>query len=343
MNLQANRLAQSLARKLSPIYLITGDEPLQLGEAADAVRKSAKDAGFTHRELFEINPGVKWDRFSQATESLSLFGEKKILDLRLYSGKPGQDGAKVLTAYTQQPTDDTIVLIISPKLSATARKAKWVQAIGRQGIVVQVWPLEGKRLTDWLRQRMLKLGLRPDSEGLAVLADRVEGNMLAAAQEIDKLFILQGPGPVKAESIIGLVSNNARYDVYKLMDAVLQGKPERASKILFSLEREGASPSIVLWGLMKESRLLLQMSFKQKKGHEFQDILHDHNVWESRKTLVVQALARLRYNRLQQILQFGAHTDRIIKGLEEGEPWNGMLTITMALCGVGTFTETPAN
>lgn len=332
MRIRVNQLDQSLRKKLAAIYFISGDEPLQLGESADAVRKYARQAGFVTREVFDADARFDWNQFIDATLSLSLFGEKRILDLRLVSGKPGVEGAKALLAYIDDPPSDSVLLITSVKIASSAQKASWFQALDKSGVIVQVWPLEGGQLINWLKSRMAGKGLRTDADGLALLASRLEGNLLAAAQEIDKIFILQGAGNISAETIAKLVSDNARYDVFKLMDAVLQGDAARASTILFSLAKEGIAPPIVLWGLMKETRQLGQMAFQKEKGQSLEKIMRDYKVWEKRKPMVFKAVERLSSGNLQRILKYGAHVDRIIKGVEKGDPWDGLLTVCMKMC-----------
>lgn len=326
-------MEHALQQNLAAVYFISGDEPLQLGESADAVRKIAKQAGYSTREVFDVDARFNWNRFLQATKSLSLFGDQRVLDLRLWSGKPGNEGAKALISYTQDPPDDSVLLISSPKVAASVQKAKWFQALDHRGVIVQVWPLEGRQLIDWLKRRMIKKGLRSDAKGIALLASRVEGNLLAAAQEIDKIYILHGAGSIDAETIAELVADNSRFDVFKLMDSVLQGDVARTSKILFSLYKEGMAPPVVLWGLMKETRLLIQMTFQKEKGRSLESIMRENKIWEKRKPLMFKALERLSSDDLQRILKQGAQTDRIIKGIDKGDSWDALLTVCTGLCG----------
>lgn len=334
MRIAPNQLERVLKGNLAPVYFVSGDEPLQLGESADKIRKFASRAGYTTREIFDVKTGFNWNQFQYASDSLSLFGDKRILDLRLPSAKPGNEGAKALVSYVQNPPDDSILLVTAGKVAASSQKSKWFKALDKHGVIVQVWPLERVQLREWLKQRMTRRGLRTDEVGLSHLALRVEGNLLAAAQEIEKIYILHGAGDIDGETLVGLVADSARFDVFKLMDTVLRGDGLRASKILFSLKQEGIAPPIVLWGLMKETRLLIQMSLNKDQGHSFSEIIREYKVWEKRKPLVNSALERLNTHGLKRILIQGAQSDRIMKCIDKGDSWDALLTVCMGLCGL---------
>ncbi len=334
MRIRLNQLEGRLKDNLASVYFVSGDEPLQVGESADTIRTFASKAGYTTREVFQVEKGFNWNHFDYATDSLSLFGDKRILDLRLPSAKPGNDGAKALLKYAENPPDDSILLVTAGKVAASSQKSKWFQALDKNGVILQVWPLEGKQLREWLKQRMMRRGLQTDEVGLVYLASRVEGNLLAAAQEIEKIFILHGAGNIAGGTLAELVANSARFDVFKLMDTVLHGDAVRASKILFNLKQEGIAPPIILWGLMKETRLLVKMSVKKNQGQSLSHIIREHNVWEKRKPLVIRALGRLRTQELKRILKQGAQSDRIMKGIDKGDSWDALLTVCMGLCGL---------
>ncbi len=339
MRIAPNQLGRVLKENLAPVYFVSGNEPLQLGESADKIRKFAGRAGYSTREVFDVDKGFNWNQFQYASESLSLFDDKRILDLRLPSAKPGSEGAKALVSYVQNPPDDSILLVTAGKVAASSQKSKWFQALDKHGVVVQVWPLEGKPLREWLKQRMARRGLSTDEGGLSHLASRVEGNLLAAAQEIEKIYVLHGAGNIEGETLAELVADSARFDVFKLMDTVLRGDALRASRILFSLKREGIAPPIVLWGLMKETRLLVQMSFKKDQGQTLSQIIREYKVWEKRKPLVINALERLKTHELKTILKQGAGSDRIMKGIDQGDSWDALLTVCMGLCGLNRVEE----
>ena len=201
MKLSLDRLQQNLSKQLFPVYLVYGDEPLQRGEAADAIRLTAKSNGYSNREVFDVESGFQWERFVQSSDSLPLFAEKRLLDLRILSSSPGKQGAKVLQNYAQRPAEDLVIMISCGKLTASVQKSAWFRAIDSIGLVVQVWPLTGVRLLNWVDRRAKTKGMQINRAGLILLTDRVEGNMLAAAQEIDKLFVLNGVGEINENHI----------------------------------------------------------------------------------------------------------------------------------------------
>ncbi len=192
MRIRPEQLNAALQKGLAPVYFISGDEPLQLGEMADAVRKAARQAGFETREIFSADTGFEWNELAVSADSLSIFADKKIIDLRLPSGTPGTEGSKALITYCERLPEDTLLLITAGKLASASLKTRWFQALDKAGCVIQVWPLEGQDLIRWLQQRMQSRGLQAEAEGLRTLAARIEGNLLAAAQEIEKLYVLYG-------------------------------------------------------------------------------------------------------------------------------------------------------
>jgi DNA polymerase III subunit delta len=269
MQLKPEQLEASLQKKLSPVYFLTGDEPLQLAEMADAVRTAARKAGYLSREvLTEDSPDFSWNQIIELGSTLSIFADKQVPDVRLPSGKPGTEGAKVLTAYCGRPPEDSLLLITAGKIGKDAYKSRWFQALDKTGIIAQAWPLEGKTLLAWLQQRLLRRGLQADQEGIKALASRIEGNLLAAAQEIEKLYVLYGAGPLSQRQIVDAVTDNSRYNVFKLMDACLAADVGRILKILSALHHEGIAAPIVLWALSREARMLykIKWALKQKQN-----------------------------------------------------------------------------
>ncbi len=334
MKIPPQQLQQHLAKQLLPLYLIYGDEPLQCGEASDRVRVSAKAAGFAAREILDVDSSFLWEKFSQVSNSLSLFAEKRIIDLRMMSTSSGKTGGKLLLQYAQNPPDDTILLISCGKLPASAQKSTWFQAFEKTGLVVQVWPLIGPQFLRWLDSRSKARGMQIDQAGITLLATRMEGNMLAAAQEIEKLYVLYGAQRIDAECILEAVGDSARFDVFALVDSTLLGDPRRAYQILASLRREGVALPVVLWALMREIRVLAQISFAVERGSPLEVALRNRKVWEKRKPLLRRAVSRCNAQHFRMMLQFGAKVDRMIKGREIGDAWDGLLSLCMGVVGV---------
>ena len=329
MRIKPEQLSGVLQKGLLPVYFITGDEPLQLGELADEIRKSAKKNGFDNREIVSVETGFEWNQLAFMADSLSIFSDKKIIDLRLPSGTPGIDGAKALINYCERLSEDTILLITSGKIDSKALKSRWVEALDKQGLVIQVWPLEGQDLIRWIQNRMQRRGLVVQSDGVQLLASRIEGNLLAAAQEIEKLYVLYGAGNLSLQQINDVVADSSRYDVFKLMDTVLSANVNRIIKVLSGLRSEGTARPIVLWALTRDARLLIKIKLALAQGQNQETVFKSNNIWDKRKTLISQALKRLSNHDLNNILVTSAIADRQIKGQQAGDAWETLLTICL--------------
>lgn len=340
MRLKADQLSAALKKGLAPVYFIAGDEPLQLGEAADAIRAEAKKNGFTSREILTVDAHFEWGELNAAADSLSIFADKKIIDLRLPSGKPGAEGSKALQTYCGHRPDDTLLLATAGKLEPASLKSKWFQALEREGVVIQVWPLVGQELMLWLQTRLQQRGLEVDREGLRILASRVEGNLLAAAQEIEKLYVLYGPAKLGHEAIESVVADSSRYDVFKLCDGILAGKAGRVVKVLQGLQTEGVLAPVVLWAVARDARLLSQIKTALQLGQPKDRVFKHYRVWEKRKALVSGAMSRLTLHQLDRIMVMSAQADRQIKGQQRGDPWETLLHICLAMAGIDVMAET---
>jgi DNA polymerase III subunit delta len=330
MRLRQGQLAAALGKELAPVYFITGDEPLQLGEAADAVRLAARNKGYAGREVFSAETGFNWSELTASAGAMSIFSERKILDLRIPSGKPGKEGAKAIMDYCARLPEDTLLLITAGKLAGTALKSRWFQTLDKLGVVIQVWPLQGRDLIQWLQHRMQSKGLQVDQEGLKILASRIEGNLLAAAQEIEKLYILFGVGKLTTQQIMSAVADSSRYDVFNLTDSLLAAQLNRVVKILQGLQAEAIAAPVVLWAITREARMLLAIKQTANKDSAFRK----YQVWDKRKRLVNAALDRLTVKELEQVLLLSAEVDRQIKGEQTGDPWETLLAVCMRFCSV---------
>jgi len=321
MRIKPEQLVAQLKKGLKPIYFITGDEPLQLGEMADAIRQAARLAGFENREVITVDTNFEWNQLAFLADSMSIFADKKIIDLRLPSGTPGNEGAKALVSYCGRLQEDNLLLITSGKLASATLKTRWFEALDKQGIVIQIWPLEGQDLVNWLQRRMQQRGLSADVDGLRLLASRVEGNLLAAAQEIEKLYVLYGESSLSQQQIFEVVADNSRYDVFKLIDSVLSGRVDRIVKILSGLRGEGIAAPVVLWALTREARSLIKIKWAIASGQS-RDLAYKNNqIWDKRKQLISHILNRLSDKDLTSILKLGAKADRQIKGQQSGDAW----------------------
>ena len=338
MRARLQDLDKQLAGGLAPVYVVSGDEPLQVGEAADAVRAAARAAGYTNRERFEAGTGFDWDRLAAEANSLSLFAEQKIIDLRIPGGKPGKDGGAALAGYCAAPPPDTLLLVTLPRLDRAQLNSKWVKALENAGVLVQIWPIEGRQLVPWIEQRLRRAGLRPGPQVAALLAERVEGNLLAANQEIEKLLLLHGPGDIDAEGLAAAVADSARYDVFELVDSALRGEPARCVRILAGLRGEGVAPPVVLWALARELRGLLGLAQELARGISADQAMTRARVWDKRKPVLGAGLKRLRPAELRQLLARCQSIDGVIKGIRRDDPWRWLEQAVLQLAGARALT-----
>jgi len=329
MRIKPDQLAAELKKGLKPIYFISGDEPLQLGEKADEIRKAAKLAGYDNREVITVDAHFDWGQLAFFADSLSIFSDKKIIDLRMPSGTPGIDGAKALIAYCGRLHEDNLLLITAGKLASAALKTRWFEALDKQGLVIQVWPLEAQDLINWLQQRLQQRGISTDIDGLRLLASRVEGNLLAAAQEIEKLYVLYGAGSLSQQQIFEVVADSSRYDVFNLIDSVVSDREDRIVKILSGLRGEGVAAPVVLWALAREARSLIKIKWAIAAGQSRDLVYKNNQIWDKRKQLVSNALSRLSDKDLTTILVLGAKADRQIKGQQSGDAWETLREVCL--------------
>jgi len=335
MKISLDKLDAHLAAGLAPVYFFSSDEPLQLGEAADAVRRAARAQGFGEREVLEVDKGFDWHSLLAAGNAMSLFAERKLIDLRIPSGKPGKEGSEALLSYLERPPEDTVLLITSGKIDRQSQQAKWFKAIEAAGIALQIWPVEAREMPQWLTARLHIRGLRPAREAVAMLAERVEGNLLAAAQEVEKLLLLYGEGELSAEQVEAAVSDSARFDVYNLVDVALLGDIPRLTRMLEGLRGEGVEPILILWALSREIRSLAQMATQLEQGQPTERVLAP--VWAKRKAAVQAGLRRHNSHRWQQMLRRAARLDRVVKGAAAGNPWDDLLQLGLMMAGTRLF------
>ena len=334
MRLRFDQLDSHLQHGLQSIYLISGDEPLQSMEAADGVRAAAREQGFTERDVLDVAAGFDWSQLSSASDTMSLFAERKLIDLRLPSGKPGTEGSRALVEYCANPSADNLLLISSGKLDKSQQNSKWFKALEAAGVVLQVWPVESRELPGWIRQRMQLKGCSIDSDAAQLLADRVEGNLLAAAQELEKLVLLHGEGNINIEMVEDAVANSSRFDIFELVDTALSGDGVRTSRIIDGLRGEGIAAAQLSWALVREIRTLAAMAAAVAAGDPVDAVLRQYRVWQKRQAPVRAGLLRHNAGRWQQLLKRAGRVDRIIKGAESGNPWDELLQLSLMMAGI---------
>ena len=321
MRIGPDQLGGRLSEGLAPIYLLWGDEPLQLGEAADLIRAEARRRGFTERQVIDQGRDVDWSLLRTEARVLSLFAERRLIELRLSGDGVGRDGGDALRDYCASPPDDVLLLILAPALTAKTLKGKWAQAIDQAGVLMQSRRLQGRQLDGWLAHRLRRAGFHPDPEAIGLLAARVEGNLLAADQEIAKLRLLRDPGPLDAAALLGAVADSARFDLFDLGDAAMAADLARVDRVLRGLAAEATAEPLVLWVLAREVRKLAALAFAQAKGQNLAPVLAAHQVFGARRNAVLATVKRFRLPQLWRLLILCAEADEAIKGQSSADPW----------------------
>ena len=326
MKLSVVQLPAALTRGLLPAYLIGGDEPLQMKEAADAIRRAASSQGFTDRKVFQIERGFCWDELYAETRALSLFASRQLFELRFLS-KPDKKGADLLTELLSRPTAEQMFLLTMEQFDRKALDAPWVSAVVKHGALVQVWPIEPKALPGWLKERATRAGYTLEDTAAQLLSERAEGNLLAAAQELDKLELAADGKTLDLATVQAGVSQSARYDVFALAQSAAAGEQARAARVLDGLKHDGVEPTLILWALVREIRGLWQLKERErlKRGAP--------SGWNVASDPSSGARARLNLLPIEALLQSAAQVDLIVKGQAPGEPWGALTALAMGLAG----------
>lgn len=331
MTIRAAQLSQHLGRGLGPLYVVIGDEPLLAMEAADAIRAKARSEGYVEREVLAAEGGFNWGELRASGASLSLFASKRILELRLPSGKPGVEGGNALEAFAADLPPDTVTVITLPRLDKRAAQAAWYQALAAAGTVVEVFPVELEQLPRWIAERLARQNQSADAETLRFLAEQVEGNLLAAHQEIQKLGLLYPPGKLGFDQVSEAVLNVSRFDVFQLGDAMLAGDAARVARILDALEAEGEKPVPLLGVLAWLIRGLNKAKAALERGADMSAALREGGFWGERQQLARRALPKLSGEGLAAALKHAAEIDRMSKGLKAGDVWDELLQLCLRI------------
>ena len=321
MSIKPEQLAQSLSGELKRCYLVFGDETLIVEECADTIRAAARSAGCTEREIIDIAGAGDWQQLLQSAGSLSLFADRKLIEIRLPSGKPGAEGSKALQEYLSLDTED-VLLIIAGKVDKQSQRAKWFTRIDQDGLAVQIWPIGRRELPGFLQQRLKGAGLRADRDAVQLLAERVEGNLLAAVQEVDKLKLLTTSEHVTVDTVLNSVLANARYSTFGLADTALSGDAVAALRTLRGLEAESTQPPAVLWPLNRDIALLAGLYDDCAKGQALSRAMNQRGVWRSRMALVQGAAERQNASGIARLQKLAFQADATVKGFEKGNPWD---------------------
>ncbi|MEY4022090.1 MAG: hypothetical protein RI960_1102 [Pseudomonadota bacterium] len=340
MQVRDEALDAHLEKSLASLYVIASDEHLLAMEAADRIRKKARSTGFSEREVLIVDRYFKWGELTSTQQSMSLFGDKKLIELRIPTGKPGKEGGQALQDYAANcaaaaTADDTLTLITLPKLDWAAQKSAWVTALQRAAVYIDIPVVERPQLANWIGQRLAAQGQSADKLSLDFMVERVEGNLLAAHQEIRKLGLLYPEGRLSAEQVQDAVLNVARYDVFKLSEAMLSGDVARLVRMLEGLKGEGEALPLVLWAVTEEIRILLKLKLGVNDGRPLAVLMKEYRIWGARERLIPNAIARVNLKTLQTAMHEAAQIDKLIKGLRArafaGDPWDALLQLAMQI------------
>lgn len=332
MKLSADDLPGHLAKGLAPLYLIHGDAMLLAIEAADTIRLAARAAGYNEREVFVAERNFEWAMLNNSAQSTSLFSTRKVIDLRIPSGKPGLEGGHALQDYCQkinlrQKNPDTLTLISLPRMDKSTLNSKWFSSLAQVGVVIAAEEISLAALPEWVGARLKRQAQTADPDTLEFLAQRVEGNLLAAYQEIQKLALIFPAGHLSFEQVKDSVMNVARYDIFKLSEAMLAGDLTRYSRILEGLRAEGTATVLIVWALAEDVRTLGKVLRAMKNSGNISAALATVRVWGIKQQLVERAVRRLSLAVVERALMQAAHIDKVVKGLRQGDVWDDLLQL----------------
>lgn len=331
MKLYPEKLPAALMKGLGRLYLVSGDEPLLQQELCDQIRDKARSEGFVERDLFHVEAGFDWQSLHFSVNNLSLFADKKLIELRLNSAKQPDKAAAHLMALAEAG-DDLAILISMPKADAAAQRSKWFKTLEAAGTFIQVWPIEAKDLPRWLEQRITRKRYQIDRDALLALAAKVEGNLLAAVQELDRLLLAVDGNKISLEDIQGSVADHARYDVYQWLDAALMGKAARSLRVLNGLQHEGTEVLLITGVLSRELRLLLGI-LDETKDQGLEAAIQSARVWPKRRALIQRMLRRTSFSELRAIHAQLGDVDAMVKGAMVGDPWDLLTELSLRLAG----------
>ncbi len=337
MKLKPEQLSHHLRSGLQPLYLVFGDEPLQLLEASDAIRAAARQHGCAEREVLNVETGFDWPGLISRLASGSLFSPRRLVELRLDDAKPGDVGGKVLLQYAAAPNPDIVLLISTGRLDASTQKTRWFSGLEKAGVVIQTRPLNPQQLSRWIEQRLQRQGLKATPDALSLLIERVEGNLLAAAQEIDKLGLQYAGTTLDADTLMAQLGHQAHYTVFELVDAALKGEAERALRIHHTLQAEDVELVLMAsWALAREVQLLGRLQDELANGDQLMAVFARHKIWEQRKPVLQSALKRLSHRDCRELLIGCAALDRCVKGVDDQPPWLLLQRLVLRLAGAST-------
>lgn len=338
MQLRPDQLEAHLCRPaLAPVYFISGDEPLQQLECGDRLRAAARARGYTERIVLDVDKGFAWDALKQARAERSLFGDRRLIELRMTTPRPGREGGKALSGAAAEADDESLLLISAGRLDRAALNTAWVKAIDKAGALIRVWPVGPAQLPGWIQQRMRALQKQISAEAARLIAERVEGNLLAARQELEKLALLIDKDKIESADVLGAVADSARYEVFAMIESAFLGDARRALVMLNGLRREGAEPLALFGALMWEFRRACSMAAELEAGAAgLREIFGRYKIWEQRQRPQGAVLKRHSVRALQGLLGYCASIDKTLKSSRREEGWDQLSTLLLAIGGLNT-------
>lgn len=337
MRLRPEQLNTHLQKtNLAPIYFVSGDEPLQKLECVDQLRMTARTQGYDERLVFNVDKSFDWNSINDASANLSLFASRRIIELRMNSPKPGKEGGKVLLEYAEQLNEDNLLIISSDKLDKSAQNNKWVKTIEKVGVLIQVWPVNPAQLPGWIQNRLQSKQKRISLDAARLIALRVEGNLLAAQQEIDKLILLIEKDDIDTDDVIAAVADSSRYDVFDLIDSAFLGNTNRTLHMLQGLRNEGTEPMALFGAWMWEFRRLCSIAHQYESGSNLEGLFKSYRIWDQKKRSMNAVLQRHSGQSFDRLLSFCASIDRTLKSSRREHAWDQFNTMLLAIAGVDT-------
>lgn len=337
MFLKAEQLDKHLKHSdLANIYIVCGDEPLQKIESIDQIRKTAKTKSYTERIVFDVNSNFDWNDIIVANKNNSLFSEKKIIEINLSSPELGRKGGQALYDYTTQINKDNLVIISSDKVKKATQNTKWFKAVEKLGIVIMVWPINISNLPKWIQTRLKSKQKSISKDAAHMLSQHVEGNLLAAKQEIDMLALLVKEQYIDVEDIMNSITNNSRYNVFDMIESACMGNTDRALYMLTGLKNEGIEPLLIFGAIMWEFRKICSMRYQYEAGVSFDKIYRDFQIRNNKKLTMTSCLKKYNIKMLHKLLNHCAIMDKTLKNNQKNNVWDQFSVLLLGIAGVDT-------
>ena len=337
MRLRPEQLKTHLERSgKMPVYFVSGDEPLQKLESIDLIRNHYQKQGYDERIIFEVNKSFDWSQINEASSNLSLFSNNKIIELRMVAPKPGRQGGIFLQQYVENENNDTVLIISSDKIDKGTQNNKWVKAIDKAGLMIQVWPIGPAQLPGWIQGRMQNKQKKITHDAARLIAERVEGNLFAAQQEIEKLVLLVDKDHIDIEDVVNAVADSSRYNVFDMVESAFLGNIDRTLLMLNGLKNEGVEPPALFGALMWEYRRLYSIAYEYESGTQLENLFRSYRIWEQKKRSMTAVLKRHSSKSLDQLLNYCATIDKTLKSGHKDRVWDQFSTLLLAIAGINT-------